>query len=72
MKEEFLELLRSTNRECIEQLIEFIKSTDFFEAPASTRFHGNFEGGLLQHSLSVYNILKEKVQTLNEMLNSAS
>ena len=64
MKEEFLELLRSTNRECIEQLIEFIKSTDFFEAPASTRFHGNFEGGLLQHSLSVYNILKEKVKKL--------
>ena len=64
MKEEFLQLLRNINREGIEDLIKFIESTDFFEAPASTRFHGNFEGGLLQHSLSVYNILKEKVKHL--------
>ena len=63
MKEEFLELLRSTNREGIEDLIKFIEeSTDFFKAPASTRFHGNYEGGLLTHSLKVYEILKEKLK----------
>ena len=49
MKEEFLKLLRSTNRENIEDLIEFITKTDFFEAPASTRFHGAREHGLLEH-----------------------
>lgn len=63
MKEKFLELLRSTNRENIEDLIEFIKKTDFFEAPASTRFHGSREHGLLEHSLKVYEILKQKVET---------
>ena len=62
MKEEFLELLRSTDREGIENLIKFIETSDFFTAPASTRFHGNHEGGLLEHSLTVYNILKEKIK----------
>ena len=48
MKEKFLELLRSTNREGIEEIIKFMEeSTDFFTAPASTRFHGDHEGGLL-------------------------
>ena len=62
MKEEFLNLLRSTNRENIEDLIEFISKTDFFEAPASTRFHGAKEYGLLEHSMKVYEILKYKVE----------
>ena len=63
MKEEFIELLVSTKREGMDKLIDFLNKTDFFEAPASTRFHGDFEGGLLQHSLKVYEILKEKVKT---------
>ena len=62
MEEEFIKLLRSTNREGIENLIEFLKKTDFFKAPASTRFHGNYEGGLLEHSMKVYEILKHKVE----------
>ena len=62
MKEKFIELLKSTKRENIEKLIEFIEKTDFFKAPASTRFHGNYEGGLLEHSLKVYEILKHKVE----------
>lgn len=60
MKEEFIKLLKETNREGIENLIEFINKTDFFEAPASTRFHGCYKGGLLEHSMKVYEILKEK------------
>ena len=63
MKEEFLNLLKSTNRENINELIEFINKTDFFDAPASTRFHGSREHGLVEHSLKVYEILKEKVKT---------
>lgn len=63
MKEKFLELLRSINREGMSDLINFIEnSTDFFKAPASTRFHGNYEGGLLKHSLKVYELLNEKLK----------
>lgn len=60
MKEEFIRLLQETNREGMDQLIAFLKSSDFFEAPASTRFHGAFAGGLLAHSMKVYEILKTK------------
>ena len=60
MKEEFIKLLKETNREGMDKLIEFLEHSDFFIAPASTRFHGSVEGGLLAHSMKVYEILKEK------------
>ena len=63
MKETFINLLRQTNREGIEELIAFLEKTDFFTAPASTRYHGCYEKGLVEHSLKVYEILKEKVRT---------
>ncbi len=63
MKEEFIKLLKETNRENIDNLLNFLEKTDFYIAPASTRFHGSKEGGLLEHSLKVYEILKEKVKT---------
>ncbi|MCI8486484.1 MAG: hydrolase [Clostridia bacterium] len=63
MKEKFIELLKSTNREGMEELIKFIEEkTDFFIAPASTRFHGSHEGGLLEHSMKVYEILNYKIK----------
>ena len=62
MKEEFIQLLKSTNREGIDNLISFLEKTDFFTAPASTRFHGDYEGGLLEHSMKVYELLCEKVK----------
>ena len=62
MKEEFIKLLRETNREGIEELIDFLNKSDFFEAPASTRFHGCYKGGLLEHSMKVYEILKTKTE----------
>ncbi len=63
MKDKFLTLLKTVKREGIEELIEFLEKTDFFQAPASTRFHGNYEGGLVEHSIKVYEILKHKVET---------
>ena len=51
--EKYEEMLRSTNRENIEELIAFIRKSDFYTAPASTRYHSCHEGGLLEHSLNV-------------------
>jgi len=65
MKEKFIELLKSTNREGIDKLLDFLEKTDFYTAPASTRFHGSFEGGLLEHSLKVYDILCNKMKHLD-------
>lgn len=50
----FINLLKSTNRSRINNVIEWLKSTDFFEAPASTIYHENYTGGLCEHSLKVY------------------
>ena len=55
LKNQFIELLKSTKREGIEDLIKFLEKSDFFTAPSSTRFHGAYKGGLLVHSLNVYN-----------------
>ena len=67
MKEQFIELLKSTNREGIENLLAFLEKTDFYVAPASTKYHGAYKGGLLEHSMKVYEILKEKIK--NEKLD---
>ena len=54
-KEEFLRVARANiDREGLEDLLEWLEQEDFFEAPASTRYHGNYPGGLCQHSLDVY------------------
>lgn len=58
--ERFEKLLLETGRDGIENLIEFIRKSDFYTAPASTRFHGSHEGGLLEHSMNVYDILSTK------------
>ena len=62
MKDQIIELLKSTNREGMDNLIDFLEKSDFFKAPASTKFHGDHEGGLAEHSFKVYEILKEKVK----------
>ena len=64
MKEEFRKLLLEINRDGIDKLVDFIDNkTDFYKAPASTKFHGNYEGGLLEHSMKVYEILVQKVKS---------
>lgn len=51
-KNEFLELLRSTNRDGMEDVIEDLEDNGFFTAPASAGHHLNVEGGLVLHSLN--------------------
>lgn len=54
LADDFVELLRTTNRDGIEELIRYLQEeTDFFTAPASTKYHGAFAGGLLMHSINV-------------------
>lgn len=57
-------------REGAQEMFEYLKSTDFFEAPASTNFHSNFKGGLVAHSVEVYKNLRKIMKTdwMREML----
>jgi len=67
LKKEFKSLLRSTEREGIDNVIEELQHLGFFEAPASTRFHLNEEGGLLQHSMNVCKCALKIRQAMFEM-----
>lgn len=60
-KEEFEEIYTSKiTRAGSAELLEWLKTTDFFTAPASTRFHCACLGGLVQHSISVYRVMMDK------------
>lgn len=55
IKQEFIEVYQSNiKREGADKLLEWLCDSDFFEAPASTKYHGSYPGGLAQHSLNVY------------------
>jgi hypothetical protein len=54
LQENYVALLRETGRDGIENLIAWLEGTDFFTAPASTKYHSAFKGGLLLHSMLVY------------------
>lgn len=59
-KERFIEIFKSkVTREGADKLLEYLMSpsSDFFTAPASARFHSSYEGGLVDHSLNVYDCL---------------
>lgn len=63
MKEEFLAIYReNVKRDGADALLKWLLESDFFEAPASTRFHGSHEGGLVMHSLNVYHSLCDLVE----------
>jgi 23S rRNA maturation-related 3'-5' exoribonuclease YhaM len=59
MKEKIIELLRSTERPGIENLIQYMEESNFFTAPCSTQYHLCKEGGLAEHSLNVYEAMHD-------------
>ena len=72
-KEEFIALLRSTERDGIENLINYLENkSDFFTAPAASKFHNNFEGGLCEHSLNVYKNFKSLIELKQVELDEES
>ncbi len=63
-KERFIDIYRKNiTREGADKLLEYLMSeaSDFFTAPASTRYHGSYEGGLVEHSLNVYDCLCDQL-----------
>lgn len=63
-KERFVSIFREKiKREGSEDLLNFLlsESSDFFTAPASTRYHGAEAGGLCRHSLNVYDCLCDQL-----------
>ena len=67
-KERFMALCEKIERPGIDEFLYWlVQKTDFFTAPASTRFHGSYAGGLLEHSLNVYDELKRLLAAYPEI-----
>ncbi len=61
LKQKFIDIFtRNVTRDGKNELLDWLIGTDFFTAPASTKFHCACEGGLLMHSLNVYNVFMDK------------
>lgn len=72
-EETFLNLCKTEiHRDGIQELTDWLKKSDFFTAPASTKFHGNFEGGLCKHSLNVAQMLSDLCTLQNLSFNRES
>ena len=60
-KQKFIEYYQAnTHREGADRLLEWLQTTDFFTAPASTRYHCACPAGLVMHSINVYEVMMEK------------
>lgn len=63
LQDKIIERLRSVKRDGMDELIKYlVEKTDYFTAPASTKFHSNFDGGLAFHSNNVVELLMQKNQ----------
>ena len=61
MKEKFIEIYKKyITRPGSEELLAYLEKSDFFTAPASGRFHLSVPGGLCQHSINVYEHLRDQ------------
>lgn len=73
MKQKFIEILKSTNRKGIDYVLSKLEESGFYKAPASSKFHLSYKGGLLEHSMNVYNaaliLKKQAVAWLPERLD---
>lgn len=60
IKEEFIEIYQNNiTRDGSDKLLDYICQSDFFQAPASARYHSSYDGGLAQHSINVYYCLSD-------------
>lgn len=60
-KDKFIEIWNSkVTRDGAQELLKWLESTDFFTAPASTKYHCACANGLVMHSLSVYETMMDK------------
>ncbi len=61
VKDKFIEAYTTAiTRQGSKELLDWLLKTDFFTAPASSKFHSAYEGGLCEHSLNVYNAMIER------------
>lgn len=63
-KEKFVEMAKGITRPGIDEMMAWLEETDFYDAPASTKFHGSVPGGLCAHSITVAKRLLELADSM--------
>lgn len=66
-KERFLQIVSGIRRPGMDGLMQWLEDSDFYTAPASSRYHGAYAGGLLEHSLHVYDELLRLLKAYPEI-----
>lgn len=62
-KEEFVKLYKQhIKRDGADKFFDYLSTTDFFSAPASTKSHSNVTGGLVEHSVNVFHRFKKLIE----------
>lgn len=61
-RDQFINIMKQVERPGVDELLTWLEGTDFYSAPASTRFHGSYPGGLVYHTLNVVYELRELVR----------
>ena len=62
LQNEFESIVKENiHRDGIENLLQYLRDTDFYRAPASTKYHGSYAGGLVEHSINVYYTILEEL-----------
>lgn len=71
MKSRFIELWQTVQRDGVQDLLNWLETTDFYTAPCSTKYHLSREGGLLEHSLNVFDCLGQRGLNLESVTITA-
>ena len=69
-QEKFIEIFNQyITREGADNLLDWLINSDFFTAPASSKFHSAYEGGLCEHSLNVFDRFLTSISSfINKLL----
>ena len=72
MEQQFKEDFAYIKRPGAENLLKYLEDGGFFEAPASTKYHGSYAGGLVEHSINVFKRLVELAKSEEKRSNTVS
>lgn len=67
-KKNFVETkLSSINRKGMDKVLEYLRNSDFYYAPSSSKYHSNYQGGLLDHSILVLSVAMKLREAMIKM-----
>lgn len=72
IQSEIIEALKIVTRPGMDELMRFLSGSDYFQAPASTKYHGSYKGGLAVHSMDVARLFKQKNEQFKMGLSDES